>query len=151
MKRSEIYAAVPNDQPSVYFIRNTQTGKVYVGASLHPAQRIYDQLLNLRGAKVATVKSVYNSALWAEFKQYGEAAFECGVLEAVNPSTDQRLREREAYWIEHYRAKNLCYNKMPSTYRGVKQAAQLTGKNQSKRRTARLDIDFKWKPKRNKR
>lgn len=85
----------------IYQIKNTVNGKVYVGLSIHMELRWGEHLALLRNG------CHYNRHLQGSYDKYGEGAFEFSVLEYCD---DDRLREREKFWIEKTGAYNNGYN-----------------------------------------
>ena len=87
---------------SIYAIRCKSTGKVYIGRSQNPHERIKQHLQSLnRGENCGT------DAFKEDFYKYGAADFEGYILEEqVYPA---KFREREAFWIAEYRATNPLY------------------------------------------
>lgn len=77
--------------PGVYRITNKVTGDCYVGSSKHVHDRCHEHQANLR--KNAHI----NRHLQAAWNKYGEAVFECDVLEECAITA---VIEREQYWID---------------------------------------------------
>lgn len=87
---------------SIYAIRCKTNGKVYIGRSQNPHERIkqHMQCLN-RGENCGS------DAFKEDFDKYGAADFEGYILEEqVYPA---KFREREAFWIAEYRSTNPLY------------------------------------------
>ena len=77
----------------IYGIFCTNTGKVYVGQSLHCTRRKWNHFSQLRCGTHS------NSYLQRAFNKHGEAAFEFRILEVVPPDM---LLVRERSWIAYY-------------------------------------------------
>lgn len=88
---------------SIYAIRCKTTGKVYIGRSQDPCERMKQHLQHLKRGD-----NHYGTAAFKEdFDKYGAADFEGYILETgVLPA---KFREREAFWIAEYRATNPLY------------------------------------------
>lgn len=83
----------------IYCIKNTTSGKIYVGASIDIEARYQGHILALKAG------SHKNAQLQKDFDQQGLDALEFGVLEEI--ANDSDLKLREIYWIKQQ--KN-CYN-----------------------------------------
>lgn len=94
---------------SIYAIRNKTTGRVYIGRSQNPRERMKQHLQHLKRGD-----NYYGTASFKEdFDQYGADDFEGYILEVnVVPA---KFREREAFWICEYKATDpqYGYNKNP--------------------------------------
>ena len=94
---------------SIYAIRCKSTGKVYIGRSQNPNERMKQHLQNLKRGD-----NHYGTASFKEdFDKYGASDFEGYILEkSVMPV---HFREREAFWINEYKATDpkYGYNKNP--------------------------------------
>lgn len=92
--------------PGIYAIRNTISGRIYVGSSTKIGRRWVAHRNLLR------VGSHHSVTLQRSWKKHGEEAFSFGVIEAVENPDD--LSEREQYWIDRLHAAcprkgfNLC-------------------------------------------
>lgn len=93
---------------SIYAIRCKSTGKVYIGRSYNPKERMKQHLQNLkRGENYGT------DPFKEDFDKYGASDFEGYILEPnVMPAN---FREREEFWIREYKATDpkYGYNKKP--------------------------------------
>lgn len=93
---------------SIYAIRCKTTGKVYIGRSQNPQDRMKQHLQQLkRGENCGT------SSFKEDFDKYGPSDFDGYILEqGVVPA---KFREREEFWIKEYNATNPMYgyNKNP--------------------------------------
>ena len=83
----------------IYYIRNTTSSKIYIGASIDIEARYQGHIHALKAG------SHKNAQLQKDFDQQGLDAFEFGILEVV--ATDSDLETREIHWIKQQ--KN-CYN-----------------------------------------
>ena len=87
---------------SIYAIRCKTTGKVYIGRSYNPNERMKQHLQCLRRGE-----NYGSEAFKEDFDKYGASDFEGYILETgVVPA---KFREREAFWIAEYRATNPLY------------------------------------------
>lgn len=86
----------------VYQIRNTVTGKVYIGSSVSVYARKSAHFHYLKGNKHK------NEKLQNSFNKYGQESFVFEVLEYVEDVT--KLAEREQYYIDLYNASEKGYN-----------------------------------------
>lgn len=87
---------------SIYAIRCKVNGKVYIGRSQNPHERIKQHIQCLRRGEN------HGTDLFKEdFDEYGADAFEGYILE--NGVEPENFREREAFWIAEYRATNPLY------------------------------------------
>lgn len=87
----------------VYAIYNIANGKLYIGGAKTLYRRKKRHLLSLR-------KGVHhNPNLQKEWIEFGEAAFNFGVIEYVEDYS--KLREREQYWMDHYQVTDRGYNR----------------------------------------
>lgn len=98
------------EKPStIYAIRCTANGKVYIGRTQNLEQRIRKHWLDLkRGFK----GNMRDPSFQHDFDRYGEESFKLYILEEnVPPET---ANDREAYWIAEYMATNpkYGYNKL---------------------------------------
>ena len=91
---------------AIYAIRCKTTGKVYIGRSQNPHERMKQHLQQLkRGENCGT------ASFKEDFDKYGAADFEGYILEEqVYPA---KFREREEFWIKEYDATSPAhgYNK----------------------------------------
>ncbi|MCZ7556065.1 MAG: GIY-YIG nuclease family protein [Bacteroidia bacterium] len=84
----------------IFQVRNTANGKVYIGGSLN-----LDGVLNGQKFRLFT-GSHRNSALQADWKIFGEAAFEFEILEVIAETDDpnfdlkDELTLLEQIWLE---------------------------------------------------
>jgi group I intron endonuclease len=83
----------------IYYIKNIQNSKIYIGGSTEISRRIRDHKYRLRGNKHE------NISLQNDWNTYGENSFEFGILE---PCVKERINEKEEYYINHYF--DLLYN-----------------------------------------
>jgi group I intron endonuclease len=87
---------------SIYAIRCKTTGKVYIGRSYNPHERMKQHLQCLRRGE-----NHGSDSFKEDFEKYGAADFEGYILETgVTPA---KFREREAFWIAEYRSTNPLY------------------------------------------
>ena len=95
---------------AIYAIRCKTTGKVYIGRSQHPRERMRQHFSQLKnGSDLACGAESFRE----DFVKYGAADFELYILE--RGVTPEKFREREAFWINEYRAtdRRYGYNKDP--------------------------------------
>jgi group I intron endonuclease len=93
---------------TIYAIRCTETGRVYIGRTQDVGRRLSQHLADLNGnRKSGDFQKDYNT--------YGVRSFEAYVLEENVPP--ELAQEREAAWIREYRATNprYGYNKNDET------------------------------------
>lgn len=81
----------------IYLIRNTMSGKVYVGSSIDILSRWRIHTCLLRS------NSHSNAHLQASWNEYGKDAFEFSIIEEC---PEGALMVREMVWIEYYDAMN---------------------------------------------
>jgi group I intron endonuclease len=89
----------------VYCIRNTVSGRRYVGQALRFSERQYEHFKALRSGKH------HCGYLQNAHRKYGHGAFEFVILERCVPAV---LTEREQYWMDYYRARCGIYNSAPA-------------------------------------
>lgn len=85
----------------IYCIRNTINNKMYVGESIDIYRRWHEHIQDLRDG-IHT-----NTHLQRSWNKYGEENFEFNILEECE---EDKLFEREKYWIEAYDAFHNGYN-----------------------------------------
>lgn len=76
-----------DDSLYIYFIRCSETGRVYVGRTRRPEHRWHQHLVELRGNRHD------NGLMQNDYNRYGEESFKFAVLEKV--SFSERSREKE--------------------------------------------------------
>jgi hypothetical protein len=88
----------------IYALRNTATGKVYIGSSCKLEARHQNHRWALNGAHP-------HPELRADAQRYGSAAFEWVILEEV--SEEWALRSAEQRWLDNYAARQpaMLYNR----------------------------------------
>ena len=103
---------IPFDS-GVYLIKNTVSGKFYVGSSGTLSERLRSHLRMLRR------NDHDNRHLQHSWNKHGEDKFEFSVLETCHP---EKCIEREQHWIDKLRAVELGYNVCPvaESRRGAK-------------------------------
>ena len=117
----------------IYAIVNTESGKVYVGATARSfKERWAEHRKRLRGGYHD------NSHLNRAWKKYGAAAFEFVVLEGVEDP--DCLIECEQYWLDEYRMAGLVYNT------GVVAGAHRLGCSHTEETKRKLSEIFKGRP-----
>ena len=77
----------------IYVIKNTVTGKTYIGQAVDFEERKRNHLYKLR------YKKHYNKALQADWDKMGSLAFKFEVIEKTSVLT---LGLRERYWIDKF-------------------------------------------------
>ena len=82
----------------IYAVRCEPNGKIYVGQSVDPKERMKDHLFFLKSEK-----TTWNNDL----KMYGKNNFRLYILEDNVPY--ERCNERETYWIKRFNAFNPNY------------------------------------------
>ena len=85
------------DRPCVYMIKNTITGKVYIGSSIKGRRRLTQHKLGLNR------NEHFNSYLQRSWNKNGSEAFEFSVLELCD---DNVRLEREQFWIDKFNSSN---------------------------------------------
>jgi len=109
----------------IYLLRNTVSGKVYIGQSVHTWRRWHEHKKCAQWG--------HKSYLYDAIRKYGSAAF---VLEVLEECAPLQFDEREAYWMQVYDALNpeKGYNYMPPGQRGRIMDADMREKIASKLR-----------------
>jgi len=91
----------------IYLLRNTVNEKCYVGQSVD----IHKRWRQHKSSAASGCNFKFSNAI----RKYGPEAFELVVLEECSYET---FDEREAYWMDHYSARENGYNQMPAGQRG---------------------------------
>ena len=86
----------------IYRITNISTGQSYIGQSVDIKERFRQHI------KAALSSEAVSNKLYQSMKEYGVHNFIFEILEQV-PRT--KLNERETYWIDFYKTKDLGLNK----------------------------------------
>ena len=89
------------DGAGIYIIRNTTTGKVYVGSSRHILQRAKAHDQSFRSGTC-------NQKFIADIQKGHK--FVCEVVEKYSKITRYELRDKEEYYVHKYNAYNEGYN-----------------------------------------
>lgn len=89
-------------EPVIYWIKNTQNGKFYVGSTYQRYVRWKTHKKKLRSGKH------HCHHLQAAWNKYGEDAFEFKVIERV--SDVSMLQQAEDRWLAEHVGKDHCYN-----------------------------------------
>lgn len=89
------------DGAGIYLIRNTTTGKVYVGSSRHILQRAKAHDQSFRSGTC-------NQKFIADIQKGHK--FVCEVLEKCSKITRYELRDKEEYYVRKYKAHSEGYN-----------------------------------------
>ena len=94
-----------NTEGTIYAIKNTINGKLYIGKTTMGRRRWFYHLTHLRRDRGKP-----NKHLQYAWNKYGETAFEWIVLERCNNET---LNEREIHWVAHHQTtdRSKGYNK----------------------------------------
>ena len=93
-----------NGPSTIYAIRCTKNGKVYIGRTQNLERRIREHWLDLkRGYK----RKMRDPSLQQDFDRYGEESFMVHILETDVPP--DKVESREAFWIVEYDATNSKY------------------------------------------
>lgn len=103
-------STIPKLPHSIYAIRCKTTGRIYVGTSVKPDERIRNHISDLRsGSKTKFAKKGQREkSQWQiDYDQYGEQDFEFFILERDVPYTESRARE--AFWADYYRTTDVRY------------------------------------------
>ncbi len=118
----------PVTQPcTIYAIRCSANGKVYIGRTYRFNKRIKEHFYDLRQAKKRKTvkKGVRTSTHFQEdYNRYGESAFEVYILqENVDP---EKSKEAEAFWIGEYKSTNpdFGYNVFDERMRPIESAVK---------------------------
>lgn len=88
----------------IYMIKNKETGQIYIGQSKNVKSRY-------RGHKSSLKNNCHtNDHLQKSWNKYGESNF---IFKIIENTDEQRLNERERFWIENYCSNNkeLGFNK----------------------------------------
>lgn len=97
---------------TIYAIRCKENGRIYIGISFDPRNRINTHFAELaKGEKKSTHYG--NMRLWQEdYNTYGRDAFEAYIMEENIPAS--KRREKESEYIEKYRSaeKGKGYNQL---------------------------------------
>lgn len=99
----EDFRKLPRES-GIYFIRNKKNGHIYIGQSRNIQHRF---LCHHQCDYTNPHTTIYNSKLYIAMRKYGLDEFECGVLELCD---EDKLNEREMYWIAHYDSYHKGYN-----------------------------------------
>lgn len=94
---------------TMYAIRCSVNGKVYIGRTQDMERRMREHLTELKkgGKRTDYGRGYEPSDFQRDYNQYGENAFDVYILEEnVAPEV---VREREAFWIAEYRATDREY------------------------------------------
>lgn len=100
----------PIKYPStIYAIRCKRSGRVYIGRTYRLEARLKEHFTELRQGRKTYYKDGQQtmSNMQRDYDKYGENNFEVYIIEENVPP--ERCKEREAYWIEKYRATDLSY------------------------------------------
>lgn len=81
----------------IYKITNKLNNKIYIGKTINSIQYRWDQ--HVSAAFANKDKDEYNFLLHKAIRKYGTSAFE---IEAVEEVENEKLSERESYWISFY-------------------------------------------------
>lgn len=103
--------------PGIYLIRNSATGKVYVGSARSLYRRIYEHRRLLRNGGHG------NSVLQASWASHGEEAFSFEVLELAKDGSDECLLPMEQKHLDAARESGDVYNLCPIT--GTRRGARM--------------------------
>lgn len=106
-------------EPVIYWIKNTQNGKVYVGSTNNRYVRWRTHRKKLRSG---THHCKHLQAAWLK---YGEAAFVFEVVERVLEESE--LQAAEDRWLEKFYGRRDCYNtgrRSGAPWRGVEKELQ---------------------------
>ncbi len=115
----------------IYLIRNIINGKVYIGASVNIANRIYNHIGSLRSKD----RKRENEHFINSWHKYGESNFTYVVIEECSK---ELLKSREFFWTIFYKSTDskLGFNKRTDSENGMivhpETSARIT-KNQIKR------------------
>ena len=101
---------------TIYAIRCSANGKVYIGRTQDLERRMREHLNALRKGTKDICRRV-NCGFQADFDKYGESNFKLHILEGNVAQED--LRSRESYWIEEYRSSDPQYGYNLSSERMV--------------------------------
>ena len=77
----------------IYKITNIENNKIYIGLSRNLLKRLYNHKYHLRR------NTHQNDHLQKAWNKYGENSFKFEIIEVCE---DDRLNEREIYWINYY-------------------------------------------------
>lgn len=86
--------SIIRNEPSIYLLRNLLNGKIYVGGAVDVRTRILRHIAELnRGVH-------HNPHLQNAWKKYGGKAWEVEVLESIETSDIDFVRETEQKWLD---------------------------------------------------
>lgn len=95
----------------VYAIRCKENGRIYIGSTVDLEKRIYVHFLELKNrkkSKESNVNQIKSGDTWQDdYDKFGKDAFEVYCIESDIPTN--QLREREAYWMDEYKARDPKY------------------------------------------
>lgn len=94
---------------TIYGIRCKRSGRVYIGRTYRLEARIKEHFTELRKGRKTCYKDGRRvmSNMQKDYDKYGEDMFDVYIIEEdVSPDM---CKEREAYWIEKYRATDVRY------------------------------------------
>jgi len=94
------------DPSTIYAIRCTENGKVYIGRTQNLERRMREHLTELKKG-IKDIGGRKNCGFQDDFNKYGESCFEVYILEEnVYP---EHAQERESLWIEEYQSNDPEY------------------------------------------
>ena len=97
----------------IYKITNNVNGKMYVGQTFRDVQQRFDE--HLRTARKKEIG--YKSLLYNAIKKYGKENF---TIETLEECEDDKLNEREIYWIDKLKTCESGYNISRGIQKNVK-------------------------------
>ena len=94
---------------TIYGICCKKSGRVYIGRTYRLENRIKEHFAELRNGKKTCYQNGQRvmSNMQKDYDKYGEDSFNVYIIEENVPP--ERVKQREAYWIEKYRADDMRY------------------------------------------
>lgn len=89
----------------IYLLKNTKSGKTYVGQTKNVHKRWLSHMYGLKAHRWDT-----NKGLQEDYDMYGQNSFEMIIIEECSKEV---ANEREQFWIKHYKSLGNCNNVSP--------------------------------------
>jgi len=99
----------------IYCIKNSVNGRVYIGQSLNPSERMQRHFCSLK-------EGVHrNNFIQEDWNSYGGDVFGGSILEVLDSIEPKVLKEREQFWMGHFHSYNekSGYNIYPAREKGI--------------------------------
>ncbi|UBH07830.1 GIY-YIG nuclease family protein [Macrococcus armenti] len=105
---------------TIYAMRNTVNGKVYIGHTINLEKRMKNHLYKLR-------KGIHiNKEIQRDYNEYGEDVFEFEVITEVDNLKQSERINLENKYIELYQTKIFGYNLLDRNEKGRKRLARVS-------------------------